>query len=417
MAEKRRFLFHALVPSLAVMLLLIWACVAEVDEAVMGDGKVVPSSQNKILQHAEGGIIAEILVREGDTVKVGDPIYRLRQEFFEADVREKELEIYAMQARELRMQALIDGQAPVFGKTLYKEIPSIIDNEVNLYKAEARKHEEQDLISKQKISQREIELQEYHSKLRNLEIELDVARESLQIAQQLMDKNAGSRKEVLTEMARKQSLVTQIDSVRSQIPLAKEKLQEARLELSQSKSERDAELYEQLKEVKLKISQMQEKSGASSERASRLTVASPVKGFVNKLMFHTRGGAIKAGDKLAEITPIDDTLTIEAKINVADRARVFPGQEARLNISAYDFATFGALEGEVTQISADTFADRNGMEYYQVRLKATSDGFGDDRPVLPGMAVQVHILAGKRSVMRYLLKPLIRAQQHAMIEK
>jgi len=416
--ERRWNYYITIVPTVAFFLCaILWMAFSEIDEVVRGEGKVVPSGQTKVLQHQEGGIVAEVLVAEGDKVALNQPIYKLDQAFFTADLKEKDTELLSLMAKEQRLAALIEEKsAPSFSQDIQQKAPQIIQNEYQIFSSERQNMESRLGAANQKIEQRKLEIREQEIKFKNLSLELDMSRETAQISEQLMKSGAGSRKEYLAELSKKQTLVTQLDEIRNQIPVTKEKLKEAMHEAGSIRTEIRTKYLNELKEVRTKKSQLSEQSEASSDRAKRLLITSPVNGVVNKLYFHTVGGAIKAGDKVAEITPLEGGLMIEANIAAADRARIWVNQKATIEVTAYDYAKYGRIDGLLVSISPDSFTNQKGNIFYEVKVKAAKDRFGPNELIMPGMVANVNIVTGKRTILDYIMMPIKRVGQNALLE-
>lgn len=402
---------------LFIVMFLVWATLFDIDEAVVGDGKVVPYSQAKTLQHLEGGIVSDIAVREGDTVEAGDVIYRLDQAFFEADLREQEIELMSLLIKEHRIKVMLeDGTTLSFSQNMTDSLPSIVLNETKIFETETRKLKEQIEALDYEINQKRLSIGEMTVRLENLELELKLVSENLEITERLLKANVASRKEYIAESSKKQSLVTQIGEVRNKIPIVEQEINEVGKRKEALRSEYEAKLLNELNGIKVKIGQLEEKKKATSDRDRRKLITTPVKGVVNKLYFYTVGGIIKSGDKVAEITPIDDVLMVEARIKAGDRARIWTGQKVTIEITAYDMAKYGLLEGELINISPDSFTDQQGKVYYRVLVRAKNVEFGKKEPILPGMVANVYILTGKKSVMEYILLPLKRISTNSLIE-
>jgi len=386
---------------------VIWAALSEIDESVRGEGKVIPSGQTKVIQHLEGGIVAEILVEEGQTVEKGKPIYLLSQAFFQADQKEKEIDLLALQARKIRLLAEVEEEPEViFLKGLQEKIPELIANEKSFFRNSRNDFKEESGALQDEIDQKNHRLHEMHEKVNNLQVELGIAKEKLSIQEKLMKKGAASRNDYLRELSVKQNLVTQIDSLKSTVPIVNEEIQEATNKLKSYKSKAHSKQLEELNKVRISMKKLLEKDKANSDRESRKLIKSPVNGEINKLYFHTIGGIIKPGDKVAEITPIGDALTIEGQIKTSDRAMIWEGQKVSVEITAFDFSRFGMLEGELIFISPDSFTDQAGNSFYQVKVKTKKASFSETEPVLPGMVANLNILTGKKSILEYILKPL-----------
>lgn len=399
-----------------VVIFFVWAAFAEIDEVVKGEGRVIPSGQTKILQHFEGGIITDILISEGDSVKKGDVLYTLKNDYFMADLKSQELEIMALQAKAMRLEALIDSKNLVFAKEFIQNISGIVESERQTFEEENANHKRQLGIAQDQLKQKVLRLDELNMKLQNLEMEMQLANENMQIQDALLKKNVVSRKNYLVELSKKQTLVTEIQNVRSLIPIVKEEIKESQKKVQSVNSEMLSKNLKQLSEVKLSIRQIQEKYKASLDRDLRKDIVSPVNGVVNKLYFNTVEGIIKPGDNIAEITPVEDKLVIEAKIKSSDRAQIWNNQKVSIEITAYDFSKYGLLEGRVVSISPDSTEDKLGNRYYMLRVKADTLGFDEDSQILPGMVANINIITGKKSILRYLIKPLKDIAQNSFKE-
>ncbi|MCI4407174.1 MAG: HlyD family type I secretion periplasmic adaptor subunit [Sulfuricurvum sp.] len=418
MTLEKRWNYYITVIPIGVFLLtaLLWAAFSEIDEVVRGEGKVIPSGQTKILQHMEGGIVAQILVNEGDLVSINQPIYRLEQASFTAESNEKDLEKVSLQAKQHRLESMTNGTNLVFSADFSEKYPQIVNNEMQIYYSEKLNNSDRLNSAMQKVEQKKYEIQDLEAKLRDLSSELDVETQNTAIAEQLMKSGAGSKKEYLAEMSKKQNLITELNSVKNQIPIAKGKANEALFELNSIKSEIKSKALNELQDVRLKLSQTSQQSEASVDRTKRLLITSPVKGVVNKLYYYTIGGAIKPGDKVAEITPSESGFMIDANIRALDRGRIWIGQKVSIEITAYDYAKYGKIDGELVSISPDSYTNQKGEILYAVKVKAHKDSLGKNLPIMPGMEAVVNIVTGKRTVLSYLFLPIKRMGQNSMLE-
>ncbi len=407
------------VPIMLFMVVFIaWASLSEIDEVVRGEGRVIPSSQTKVIQHLEGGIIDEILVKEGQSVVKGDVIYKLSQSFFQADLREKKIELYALIAQEIRLEAESKEKQKIqFSDELNKAIPHILENEKRLFKIDVESFNAQLALLQDELNKKEHELTERSNKFQNLSLELAIANENVTIAENLVRKGAASRKEYLTELAKKQNLYTQKQSIENSIPIIEEDIAVARSKMLTYRKSKHVEQFQEISKVRIAINKLLEKEKASDDRSVRKFIISPVNGLINKLEFHTVGGIIKPGDKVAEITPIDDVLMIEAHIKTNDRAKVYEGQSATIEITAFDYSRYGLLEGKLLGISPDSFTDNSGNSFYLARIMTNKSSFSDDEPILPGMIANVNILTGKKTILEYILKPLKDISKNSLSEQ
>ena len=397
---------------------ITWASFSEIDEVVRGSGKVIPSSQTKTLQNLEGGIIANINVKEGESVQKGDVIYTLSNEFFKADLRSKEIDLLAFKASATRLKASIDEKTSVsFPKEMQEKIPDIIENEKRIFQEDLRNKNTKIEIARDQLKQKEFKLKEAQTKFDNLSLELNLAQVNMKILENLYKKKVVSKKDYIQELGKKQSIVTKLSQTRNSIPIIQEEIEEAKGKIKSVKSEIRTKHLSRYSALKAEINKLIEKNKANTDRELRKDVISPVNGVINKLHFYTIGGIVKPGDKLAEITPIEDALTIEAKIRTSDRAFIWSGQDVSVEITAYDFSKFGLLNGKLVSISPDSFEDRNGNIYYITKIKADVNQFAPDLPILPGMIANVNILTGKKTILEYIIKPLKNIGKNALIEQ
>ena len=417
--EKDWNYYTTVIPiMLFFIIFLSWAAFSQIDETIKGTGKVVPSGQTKVIQNLEGGIVSAILVNEGDNVKKGDTIYNLSNAFFSADSITKEIDLLTFQAILIRLDALIENKTVVdFPEELKQKIPEIVENETKIFYEDLENNQRKIEIARDQFNQKDYKLRETKIRFNNLSIELNLAMENMKILDELLNKKVASRKEYIAELSKKQSIVTQIEETRNSIPILQEELEEARKKIASAESENKSKLLSKYTEVKTEINKLVEKNKANADREQRKSVISPVNGIINKLYFYTEGGIVKPGDKLAEITPIEDNLTIEAKIKSSDRAFIWEGQDVSIEITAYDFSRYGLLNGKLISISPDSFEDKNGSIYYIAKINADVNSFGEELPILPGMVANVNILTGKKTVLEYILKPLKDIRKNALSEQ
>lgn len=418
MPNERRWNYYLTVIPMAlfVILFFVWAAFADIDEVVRGQGRVIPSSQTQVLQHLEGGIITAILVKEGQNVKKGDVIYQLDQAFFDADLKGKELETLALKAKERRIQAMLGHTGLSFDPQMQEKIPQIISNEMMIYNAEQDKNSDYIRSLEQQLQQKSLQVKELEAKVKNLTSEYNIASENLEISEKLLKVNATSKREYLQELSKKQNLSSQIDDASNKIPSLKKEMEQTQSKISAEKSGIRAKLLNDLADVKVKLQDLEQKNVANVDRDNRKQIVSPVNGTVNKLSIHTVGGIIKPGDPVAEITPDDDSLMVEASVKASDRGRVWSGQKVAIEITAYDFARYGMLDGVVNSISPDSTTDQQGNTFYKVYVKATHPKIDKKFAILPGMIANINILTGKKTILEYLVIPIKKVTHHSLNE-
>jgi HlyD family secretion protein/adhesin transport system membrane fusion protein len=419
--EEEKWNYKLIVIPMMLMftIFIIWASFSQLDEIVRGRGKVVPSGNTKIIQHLEGGIISDIKVQEGDTVKKGQVIYELSQAFFTADSKAKEVQLYALQAQSIRILNEVNLNKDIeFPKNLEKKIPDIVENERQIFAQDTQTNLQKISIAKDQLKQKVLKYKELKSKAYDLSLELKLASENMKILDKMYKKQVVSKQKYLKELRIKQTLVTKISNARNTLPIVQQEINEAMGKVKKVKSEIKSKSLKEYSKVQVEINSLQQRAKADRDRTQRRAIVSPVDGTVQKLYFYTVGGIIKPGDKVAEITPKNESLIIEAKIKTSDRALVWAGQKVKIAITAYDTSKYGLLNGRVLFISSDSETDeRTQFSYYLVRVKASKQEFAPDLPILPGMVANINILTGKKTIMQYIIKPLKDISRNSLIEK
>lgn len=365
-----------IIPLLCTLLLAfaIWAFFASLDEVSNGTGKVVPSSKEQIIQSLEGGILAELLVKEGDIVEAGQVLARLDPTQTESGLGESAARYRAAIARSIRLQAELENKELIFPEHL-KDFPELLAEETRFYKS--RRQRLQETLDGLRLSQQLIT-------------------KELEITQNLQKSGAASHMEVI-RLERQQADIA--------------------LKLVEAKSHYDVLAREELSKANAEAEMLLSVLRGRTDSLTRLTHRSPVRGIVKDIQVTTRGGVIPPNGQLMQIVPLDDNLLVEARISPRDIAFIHPGQNAQVKITAYDYAIYGGLDGKVVTISPDTLQDELRPEnvYYRVYIRTDKDYLenkaGKQFAIVPGMIASVDIKTGSKSVMDYLIKPLNRAQE------
>ncbi len=395
---------------------LAWAALFELDQVVRSQGKVVPSGQNKLVQHLEGGIIADIFINEGDLVKINQPLFRLENISAKARLLDVEIDRLSLLYRKTRLEQQIQGKKTIrFPTDSHAEAAQIKQNELELYRSEIADFLNQQNVLITSIKFKKATLTEQEILLDNLKNELRLAQEDLVLLRRLEKSGAVSRRELLVSEGKIQAIKTRLDSTNASIPSAKAEIKTAQARLKQNKSNYTLSLQNELNDISLRLSKAVEQQRANKDREQRTIINSPVDGIINRLLVNTKGGIIQPGDTLAEITPLNEMLIVEAQIAVRDRGDIWLNQAVKIKISAYDFTKYGVLEGYITQISPDSSSDNQGNFFYTARINV-SQNFGEDKPIIPGMVAQIDIITGKKTILEYLLNPIRRSLSTALRE-
>lgn len=403
---------------IAFIALLVWAALAPIDEVARGQGKVIPSRQTQVVQSFDGGVVQEVLVREGQVVDKGDLLVRIDPTRFVSNFRENRADLLSLQARAARLRALVNNTEPVFPPAISVESPALEDNERALYRSNLAELEEQKGIVAQQLLQRQKELDEIQARLAQATRAYELSSEELRVTRPLLGSGAISEVEILrlerdasnAEGERQQALA-QKERIESAIDEARNRQRQVELEVKN-------EWRKELSETLARLASLSEAGTGLEDRIKYADIRAPVRGTVQRLFVKTIGGVVQPGREVLEMIPLEDELLVEAKISPKDIAFVRPGQQAMVKLSAYDFTVYGGLTGTLDHISADTITDEeDDQTYYLVRITTQKAGFDDNLPVMPGMTAQVDIMTGKKTVLSYLLKPVLRAKQNALTER
>ena len=402
---------------LVIVVLLAWAALAQVDEVTRGDARVISSRQLQVVQSLDGGVVVEILVREGQVVEAGQLLLRVDETRATSGVRESAAQGVALGARTARLRALAEGkpfQPPPAATDAEKRT---IEEERRLYDARLSELSTQLSINRQQLSQRQQELNEMQARRAAAQRGLELAQQELAQTRPLLATGAVSQVDILRlerdvtkNRGDAEQATAQIARVQAAIGESQRKAQETEL-VFRSEARRD------LAEAMGKLNALNEGAVALADRVSKAQVRSPVRGRVQRLLANTVGGVVQPGKDIVEIVPLDDTLVLEARVAPKDIAFIAPGQAATVKFTAYDFSIYGGLDANVENISPDTVVDERGNAFYLVRVRTKRAGFNDKLPIIPGMTAEVDVLTGKKSVLSYLLKPVLKVQAYALRER
>ncbi|MEQ9746044.1 HlyD family type I secretion periplasmic adaptor subunit [Pectobacterium actinidiae] len=399
---------------------ILWAGLANIDEVTRGDGKAIPSSRLQKIQNLEGGIITEVFIREGQVVNAGDPLLRLDDTRFASNVGETEADRLALLSRIERLNAEINGQELVLSEEITTQAPKIAAGEKELYNSRRQQlHNEISGLEEQLVQRRQ-ELRDFSSKEIQFRNSLGLLQQEIKMSEPLIAEGAISKVEVLRLRRAEVETRGQLDSIKLSIPRAESAIKESENKIEETRSRYKSEALSQLSEAQTSLNKIEATGKALEDRVNRTLVVSPVRGIVQQVLVNTIGGVIQPGSDLVEIVPLDDKLLVEAKIRPQDIAFLHPGQDAIIKLTAYDYTIYGGLKGQLEQISPDTITDKEGNSFYIIRLRTDKNYLGSaDKPLLiiPGMVASVDIITGKKTILSYLLKPIIRAKAEALRER
>ncbi len=406
--------------GLTFVILIIWAAFSEIDEITRGEGTIIPSTKLQVVNHLEGGIIQSIHINEGDIVEKKQLLLNIDNTIAQARFSEGQTLYYRFIASVARLRAQISGQPFIVPQEVQEKAPLEAEDAVRLYNAHLEDLKSDQLIADQEIEQKQQELNELTSRTEELTMQRSLISEKVEKIAPLVKQKLEPEITLIDLKIRESELRSEIASLKSNIARAKAAVLQAEQRARQVPIKFKAENWNELKDVNNKLASAKGSFTSEGDRFSRTEVRSPVRGIVKQLLVTTVGGVVKPGEDLVEIVPLEDMLLIEAKINPKDIAFLRPGLQASVKITAYDYAVYGDLKGELIRVSADSITDDQGNVFYKAYLKTEGTILSKTKkvlPIMPGMISSVDILTGKKSVLNYLLKPILKAKQRALTER
>ena len=422
-ARRRGHRFAGLLTVLTlafVGIMGVWAHYAVLDEVTRGEGRVVPSSKVQIIQNLEGGILAEILVREGDIVQADDILVRIDNSAAQANFRDLQSQYYSLQATVERLDAEQQGRDMKISDELRTNAPVAVADQESLFDFRRRQMEAQISVLQSQASQRSQEIAEMESRSKQLRRSLELAREEKAITEPLVRNGVMPRVDLIRIERQLSDLKGEIDTIGLSIPRLRSAVKEAEQRIEEVQLSAKSEITNELNRARAELKSVRETLFAGRDRVTRTEVRSPVHGTIKEIKHTTVGGVIRPGEDILEIVPLDDSLLIEARIRPTDIAFLRPSQQAIIKVAAYDFSIYGGLKATVEHIREDTIRDGKGDSFYRVYLRTEKNTLthqGNELPIIPGMTTTVEVLTGKKSVLDYLLKPILKARERALRER
>jgi len=402
--------------ALVMLAALLWMAFAEVDRVVRASGRLMPSERAQVVQHLEGGIVAGILVREGQIVEPGAELVLISDVQAQSQLGERTVRLNALRAQLARLEAEAEGQ-PVKSRPGAAAGPEA-ERELLVLAARRDKMDQSIRVLREQVEQRRQEIREAETRKRGLVKEHAIALQQLTVVTDMSNRQAASRLELLEAQSRVERFATQMQEVDASIPRSLAAIRELEGKIAEATAQFRSEARSRLSEVQVEADRLEEEISAGQDRMKRTAVRSPVRGVVNRVYTTTVGGVVRAGEPVIEITPLGERLTIEASIAPQDRAEVNPGLPSVVRVSAYDYAVYGTLQGKVAEVSADTLPDDKGGRYYRVRIDVEPESYRRfGRDLTPGMTVTADVVIGERTVLRYILSPLVRALDGAFRDR
>lgn len=408
---------------------ITWAFFAEVDELARGSGKVIPSEKIQTIQSLDGGIISDILVSEGDTIKRGQALMKIDTTRFQASLEESENIYNHLLVTKIRLlaESKIDINKKIpkldFPEELKKKVNGFAVNDEVLFEKRVSELKSSINILDNQYKQKKQELVESRSQLNQLRKRLLLIKEEMNTIKRLVDKGSKSKVELLKIKKEYNQLEGEYLSVKLSIPRLNYAVQEFLNRKEEKIKTFKAEVFNELQKLNTEINKYESKLVSAQDKIEKTVLISPVNGIVKQIYINTIGGVVRSGVDLIEIVPSSKTLLVEVKIDPKDIAFINPSQEAMVKLTAYDFSIYGGLEGKIVEISADSIKDEDSQEnktYYKVVIKTDKNYLekdGEKLPIIPGMIASVDIKTGKKTILDFILKPILKTKQNALHER
>lgn len=396
----------------------VWAYRAELEEVTNGEGRVIPSGQTQVIQTLEGGIVRSLSVAEGDLVESGQALIQIDDTSFSArlgELKQQESALIAERSRLIAEAGFEDEfDLPAEQDGISK---TAILAEKQLFISRNKQLKDELEVLENRLTQRNFELQELAAQEAKLVATLTPLQKEAELTQRMVTRGVVPEIEYLRLESRLAEIEGELSINRASRPRIEASIEEAKNLIRSTRNNYQVTARERLAKLEVELAVIQETIKAASDRVTRATLSSPVRGIVNKINVNTIGAVIQPGRDVMEIVPIDEGLMIETKIRPQDVAFIKPDERASVKLTAYDYLIYGDLEGEVVRIGADTISDADGEEFYQVIIRTDQNHLekgGREYPIIPGMVATVDIKTGKNTVLSYLLKPILRAREEAL---
>ena len=411
----------AFLVTIAIVVLIVWANFAELEEVAVASGEVVPQGQVKVIQHLEGGIIGQIFVTEGTTVKAGDLLLQLDRGITGSNRDEIEIELDSLILTRVRLVAESQGTELVFPEAQAARRPKMLQAERQTYESHNLELQSSVTVLREQQRQRELDLRQIRSQLNSTKKNLALTLERFVMSEDLLAVGLTPKIDHVQIEQEVEKLQGEMEELKSAIPRAQASIAEAAERIKEEKLRATRIAREEMSAIERRIAEVREKLGRATDQVVRTKISSPIDGVVQSMRHHTIGGVARPGEPLMEIVPTQERLVVEAKLNPTDIGYVRVGQSSLVKISTYDFSRYGGLEGRVASISPDSHVDSaTGQSYFRVIAETDKNYLGfepGDLPIAPGMEATLDIHTGSKSVMQYLLKPVIKVRSEAFRER
>ena len=420
-ARARGWRRCAFLIGLAIAVLVAWSNYAELEEVAVAAGEVVPQGQVKVIQHLEGGIISQIFVAEGDSVNAGDLLLQLDRGISGSNRDEVQIELDGLILARSRLIAESQGTLLVFPDEQAKRRPELVQAERHTFEGHRLELESKVAVLQEQKRQRELDVRQIRAQLNSTKNNLALTLERFVMSEELLSEGLTPKIDHVQIKQEVEKLQGEMEELKSAIPRAQASISEAAERLKEEQLTFSRIALEDLSDVERRIASAREKLSRATDQVVRTEISSPIAGVVQSMRHHTIGGVARPGEPLMEIVPTQERLVVEAKLSPLDIGYVRVGQDSMVKVTTYDFSRYGGLNGRVVSISPDSHVDpATGESYFRVIAETDKNYLGDgpgDLPIAPGMEATLDIRTGSKSVMQYLLKPVIKVKSEAFRER
>lgn len=406
--------------TVTITLFIIWAAFTRIEEIARGQGVVIPSGQNQIVQNLEGGIVSEILVKEGQIVEKGDILLRINNSKSFSMAASNTIRAQALEAKIKRLKAeMDDGEFHIDQNVEDENLKLFLENEKRLFDSNKKQIGSKIGAINDKLSQKRSALADARQQVSHLQSSLYMIKEEIEMTEPMVKRGVKSKVDFLQLQRQANEAAQNLNSAKYSIDRNLAEIDELNKNLNQTLQEYESLTQEQLNQTQTELKEVYAQLEGLTDQVSRAVVTSPQNGVVKQLFVNTIGGSVQPAQDLMEIVPTDDVLLVEVKIKPSDIAFIYREQKAIVKFSAYDFAIYGGLNAEVVNISPDTITEEKET-YYLVRVQTEQNYIekkGDHLKIIPGMVADVDIITGKKSILDYILKPILKTTQYTFTER
>ena len=412
-----------------IIVLIIWGNYAYIDELTRGDGKVIPSNKIQKVQYLDGGIISEILVKDGEHVKIGQPLLKIDITRVQASYEETQENIYSLEIKKTRLLKELkinyNKRLPklTFSKELRQKASQYIDSEKDIFKNKFLERKNSLQVVRLQYKQREAELKEIEAKISQLKQKLKLEKKQYDAMEQLVKSGSKSKIELIDKEKEVNQIQNDLETAKLSIPRTKLSIEENKTLFTEKQQMIKSEVSIELQEVFAEITKIKSRLVTDNDKLEKTTIKSPTNGIIKQININTIGAVVQSGVDLIEIVPDSDILYIEAKIDPKDIAFISPDLDVLIKLTAYDFSIYGGLHGHIIEISADSMIDKESKDnksYYKIVIKTNKNylEYNDEKLIIiPGMVASIDIVTGKKTIMDFFLKPILKVKEGALHER